>query len=37
MKCIYLRDNLPQSILFFNINKINILNKTSNILLHFYD
>ena len=37
MKCIYLRDNLPQFILFFNINKINILNKTSNIPLHFHN
>ena len=37
MKCINLRDNLPQSILFFNINKINILNKTSEIPLHFHD
>ena len=37
MKCIYLRDNLPQSILFFNINKIKILNKTSNIPLHFHN
>gem|GEM_PF-5668949 len=27
MKCIYLCDNLPQPILFFNINKINILRQ----------